>query len=128
MVLPLHGVFQVLGGVLDLAQDVGGVVEVVHDLGRCLLVGKGLQPDEGFGLGVCEAADEHTVSPPSHLPRQLKLLQLGDGRLDSLPADHLLHLGCRAPDKSLQYGAGSRRCWNILARPKAGLQDQVSKC
>ena len=95
MILSLQGVFEVLCGILQLSnRGGGGVGEVLDLLLNRLFVWKLLQFGEGFGLGVCKAADEHTVSPSSRLSWQLKLLQLGDGRFDPLPTDDLLHLGC----------------------------------
>ena len=83
------------------------MVESVHYLLSRLLVRKFLQLDERLSLSVREAPDEQPVPPPPLLPWKLELLQLGDGRLDPLPADHLLHLGRRALDQRAQDAGGA---------------------
>ena len=64
MVLFVHGVFQVRGGVLELAQaGGGGVGKVFNDLLASLLSGQFLQLGKGFGLPCREADDKLSVYP-----------------------------------------------------------------
>ena len=74
------------------------MIEVVHYLLHRLLVRKFLQFDECVSLSVREAPDEQPVPLPPFLVWKLEFLQLCDGCLNSLPADHLLRLGRRALD------------------------------
>ena len=81
--------------------------EIVHYLLSRLLVWNFLQLDERLSLYVREAPDEQAVPPPPFLLWKLELLQLCDGRLHPLPADHLLHLGGRALDQRAQDAGGA---------------------
>ena len=129
MVEVLYFVLHVGDQVFQLAHARGGVmVEIVQDLLSRLLVRNLLQLDESFSLSLPKTMHKHMVPFLPLLPGQLKVLQLGDGRPHPLPADHLLHLGCRALDKSPQDGGRSRGWWEILASPKASLQNCGGKC
>ena len=83
------------------------MVEIVQDLLSRLLVRNLLQLDESFSLSPPKTMNENLIPFLPLLPGQLKFLQLGDGRFDSLPADHILHLGRRALDQGVQDGCGA---------------------
>ena len=127
MVELLGPVLPVLGDILHLSHA-RVMAEVVQHLLNGLLVGNLLQLDECFSLAVSKTMHKHMVPSLPLLPRQLKVLQLGDGRPHPLPAGHPPHLGCRALDKGPQDGGCSRGCGSILASPKASLQYCGGKC
>ena len=99
---------------------------VIDDLLGCFFSCQLLELGEGLGLPHREADDDLPVDLPPRLPRQVQLLQLGQGGADLLLRDQPPHLGRRALYQSLQSGANTSRSREVFAVSEASSQNQGS--